>query len=1096
MAEAHWIHQVDGSFIDAADWSTGTVPGAADDAILDAAGALDYTVTTVASQTVAGIQTAAAATLGVDGPFTATNGTDGGVSAGKIAIANGGTLTVGGALDNTGFVTLAASNERTSLVVAATLSLTGGGYILMGDSADNVIVGTSPSATLTNVDNIIAGAGDLGDGELTLVNEVGGEIASNQQAAPLVIDTGAHIVVNAGVIEATGDGLTVMSPIDNTGGLKSDGGDLTVNGAVTGAGLGIVAGGTLRFNSSFNQEVAFQGASRGVLVLAQSVDYTGLVAGFSTTGIDSLDLGDIGFVGAGEATFSGTTTSGVLTVTDGTHTARIHLSGNYTGLAFVAGGDGRGGTTVTGRPGGPSAIHWLNPVSANFSTAADWTGGLAPGPANIAILDAPGATSYAVTASTSQTVAGIQTAASATLSVTGPFVATNGSDGGLSAGRIAIANGGTFTAGGTLDNTGFITLSASSGQASLVVAGALSLTGGGDILMGAGVGNIIVGSSPAATLTNVQDIIAGAGDLGDGALVLINEAGGEIASNQTSAPLIIDTGANTIVNAGVIEAAGDGATIMSPVDNTGYLKTDGGDLTVNGAVTGTGLGIIEGGTLRFNSTFNQEVVFSGSSGEALHLAKSVSYTAVITGFSTTGTDSLDLGDVAFGPSTLAIYSGTTSGGLLTVTSGARTARLHLSGNYTGLAFIARSDGRGGTTIVDATPTAVHWLNPVSANFSTAADWTAGVVPGPGADAILDAPGSSGYTVTASTGQTVAAIQTAANATLGVSGPFVATNGSGGGVNAGKIEIADGGSFTAGGTLDNAGLITLSASSGLTSLVAADALTLTGGGYVLMGNSADNIIVGSSKSATLTNVSNTIAGAGDLGNRELTLVNAVAGKIESDQPSKRLIIDTGNNTIVNAGLIEAEGAGLIVMSPIDNTGYLKAAGGVLTVYSAVTGTGLGIVAGGTLQVYSPFNQEVAFQGGGGLFLAQSVNYGGLIAGFSTTGTDSLELGDIAYDGSTRATYSGTTSGGVLTVTDGVDTAHIRFEGNYTASTFTASSDGHGGTIIVDPAAGPPATAHRFIAEAAALGGPAGAAIHTGEPWSGRESVLVNPRATMA
>ena len=41
---------------------------------------------------------------------------------------------------------------------------------------------------------------------------------------------------------------------------------------------------------------------------------------------------------------------------------------------------------------------------------------------------------------------------------------------------------------------------------------------------------------------------------------------------------------------------------------------------------------------------------------------------------------------------------------------------------------------------------------------------------------------------------------------------------------------------------------------------------------------------------------------------------------------------------------------------------------------------------------------------------------------------------------------------LTVTDGTHTANIALLGNYLASTFVASSDGHGGTLVVDPPGG--------------------------------------------
>ena len=49
--------------------------------------------------------------------------------------------------------------------------------------------------------------------------------------------------------------------------------------------------------------------------------------------------------------------------------------------------------------------------------------------------------------------------------------------------------------------------------------------------------------------------------------------------------------------------------------------------------------------------------------------------------------------------------------------------------------------------------------------------------------------------------------------------------------------------------------------------------------------------------------------------------------------------------------------------------------------------------------------------------------------------------------TGESYSGTSSGGVLTLTDnGTAIAHINLIGFYTASSFSLSSDGNGGTLI--------------------------------------------------
>ena len=44
------------------------------------------------------------------------------------------------------------------------MTLTGAGHVILSDSAENVISGTSADVTLTNVDNTIDGSGDLGSG--------------------------------------------------------------------------------------------------------------------------------------------------------------------------------------------------------------------------------------------------------------------------------------------------------------------------------------------------------------------------------------------------------------------------------------------------------------------------------------------------------------------------------------------------------------------------------------------------------------------------------------------------------------------------------------------------------------------------------------------------------------------------------------------------------------------------------------------------------------------------------------------------------------------------------------------------------------------
>ena len=149
------------------------------------------------------------------------------------------------------------------------------------------------------------------------------------------------------ILSRSPGGLSILSAIDNTGVMGAIGDNLTVAGAVTGAGLVRVKNGTADFSSSFAENVIFSKGTTGELGLADSVGYTGKIWGFSTTGATSLDLGDIAFGAGTTASFSGNGAGGVLTVTDGTNTAMIHLVGNFLSSTFTVASDGHGGTTVT-----------------------------------------------------------------------------------------------------------------------------------------------------------------------------------------------------------------------------------------------------------------------------------------------------------------------------------------------------------------------------------------------------------------------------------------------------------------------------------------------------------------------------------------------------------------------------------------------------------------------------------------------------------------------------------------------------------------------------------------------------------------------------
>jgi len=282
---------------------------------------------------------------------------------GSIAI-TGSRVKIAGTMSNAGTVKVTASHAVDGVTLTANAVLTGGGSLTLSNNANNFIKGSQAADVLTNADNTISGAGDLGDGVLTIVNDASGVIKAND-LKPLTIDTGANTVSNAGLLEAiNGGAMNVLSAVANSGTLVAMGGTLSVDGVVTGSGVGLIDDGTLSLADTFNENVEFNGTT-GVLKLAQSQTYSALVMGFSSVGRTSFDLGDIGFAGAGEATFSGTASGGVLTVTDGTHTANINLEGDYLDATFVASSDGAGGTNVVAQSAQtPSPTHFASAMAA------------------------------------------------------------------------------------------------------------------------------------------------------------------------------------------------------------------------------------------------------------------------------------------------------------------------------------------------------------------------------------------------------------------------------------------------------------------------------------------------------------------------------------------------------------------------------------------------------------------------------------------------------------------------------------------------------------------------------------------------------------
>jgi Ca2+-binding RTX toxin-like protein len=249
---------------------------------------------------------------------------------------------LGGKIVNAGTIEISSTGSATDLeILYSGATLTGGGHVTLSDSDQNVIFGGTVDTMLTNIDNTISGAGQIGAGQMTLVND-GTIIADGSNA--LVIDTGSNIISNSGTLEATGSGgMIIESGLDNSGNLWANGGNIDINGNVTGSGMALISGtGILEFGADSSENVTFADDATGTLKLDDSRDFTGTIAGFDAG--NTIDVGDIAF-GSGMVvnyTANDAGTGGTLVVSDGTQNVQLSIVGNYTAAGLAANQTGSG----------------------------------------------------------------------------------------------------------------------------------------------------------------------------------------------------------------------------------------------------------------------------------------------------------------------------------------------------------------------------------------------------------------------------------------------------------------------------------------------------------------------------------------------------------------------------------------------------------------------------------------------------------------------------------------------------------------------------------------------------------------------------------
>ncbi len=241
--------------INSAVTNSGTIEGGANGNVI-IAGDVANTGLVVADST--GRVTARAAITGATSTTKVSAGgtlmLDGGaLSGGSLNNAATGIVDVtanGGALTNVAFSNAGAvdvlgngySSQNATLRIAGTVTLSGGGSVSLidqsgiGSPTSQIITGTASTDTLDNVDNTISGIGELGAGQMTLVNAAKATIDAT--GGTLTIDTAANVVSNQGVLEATNGTLQIDSALTNSGTIEGGAnGNVIIAGAVANTGL-------------------------------------------------------------------------------------------------------------------------------------------------------------------------------------------------------------------------------------------------------------------------------------------------------------------------------------------------------------------------------------------------------------------------------------------------------------------------------------------------------------------------------------------------------------------------------------------------------------------------------------------------------------------------------------------------------------------------------------------------------------------------------------------------------------------------------------------------------------------------------------------
>ncbi len=953
-----WQGNGPGNWSAAASWSLGTSPGAGNNAIINNSSPASVVQYDVSSDTINNL------TIGSTSALNINNG--------NILTIDGTTIT-NSDKTGTGGLTLGSTTTYAELVIGGNVTLTGGGTVTLSNSPYNLVYGAAGTDVLTNANNLIQGAGQLGFGQMGLVNQ--GTIDANQ-STPLLIQTSSG-VTNTGTLEATAGANLILSgdTYTNAGGtiLASGSGSIvtlegnTINGgtlSTAGGGL-IQASGNPTLNSVTNN---------GAYQIPNAMSTT---IGGTFTNNGSVQLQSTGnyveLIASGAVTLTG---GGTVTMSDSNFNL-IFGSTSLTNVNNTISGSGNIGNGSMAFTNQASGVVDAVSASGNILTISPGSGGVT----NLGLMEASsggtlslqgaytnsnGATSGTIEALNGGSVVlnGATIAGGKLITAgTGTMIAENATlDGSTNAittsSNLQVPNAFNLSIAGTINNNGPLSLNSTNSYTQLLVnSAATTLQGTGSITLSDSDYNLIQANTSGNQLTIAQPITGPGGNIGNGDLVVVNQTTID-ATKSASGNILTIQPDGTFTNNGLLEATGGGMLTLygGTFANAGHTITAGSGSTVNlsGGVTVTGGTLNGGGTFVANSateldgsanTLNLASTLQVPNSDNLYIKGAINNTGAIQLNSTNSYTQLLI------DSPTVTLQG--SGSIMLSDSNYNLIQANSSGNQLTIAQPITGPGGniGNGDLVVTNQSTINATASASGNVLTIQpDGTFtnnGLLETTGGGSMALSGGTfanAGGTITAGSGSTIA-LQggvTIAGGTMNGAGTYLANSGTtlDGSTNtlnlASTLQVPDSFNLYVKGTINNTGSIQLNSSSTYTFLSINGNTTLNGNGTVVLSNSPYNYIEGVAGTEVLTS-SNTIEGSGNIGNTVLGFVNKGTVLANNTTP---LYIKPNSSGFTNNGTVQVNTGSLldITAGPFNNFNSTT---------STLTG-GTYNVNGGTLQ----------------------------------------------------------------------------------------------------------------------------------------------------